>query len=163
MKAEDEEATIHYIEPDEDPGRMQINKLALALTRDIMAELPEATRQTILALFPNLPQDAHAFLERLVRIAPTDGIEMSDAEMYTLYIAYDMMGRVLTSSYKDFAMAPFEADGPMTEPERNYIYKTLVMSIETVFEDMEVYAADCECLPELPAIKQKLQLIPVFD
>lgn len=163
MKDEDIEPEGHYIEPDEDPGRMQINKLALALTRDIMGELPEATTQAILALFPNLPQDAHALLVRLLSIPPTDGIEMSDAEIYTLYIAYDVMGKILTSDYKDFAMTPFEADGPMSEEEKNYIYKTLVMSIETVFEDTESYAADCDCLEELPDIKRRIMLLPSFD
>ncbi len=163
MKDEDEEATTHYFEPDEDPGRMQMNKLALALTRDLKGEMPEATTQAILALFPNLFQDAGALLERLVRIAPTDGIEMTDGEIYTLYIAYDMMGRILTSRYKDFAMAPFEADEPMSEAEKTFVYKTLVMSIKTVFEDIEAYAEDCDCLEELPDIKRRILLLPSFD
>lgn len=163
MKDEDTEPEGHYIEPDEDPGRMQMNKLALALTRDLKAILPEATTQAILALFPNLFQDAGALLERLARVAPTDGFEMSDGEIYTLYLAYDMMGKILTSSYKDFVRAIMEADGPMSEPEWAFVYKTLVMCIETVFRDTEEYAADCDCLEELPDIKRRILLLPSFD
>ena len=143
--------------------RVKLNQFTLALLAYLEHEFSDELNQLILSLFPDLYKDASALQKRFGDYNPEKGIKMKDNEVYTLYIAYDILGRLFASNYREDVLKGFREHDPMNPETKEKLYQVALLNIAPQLQQTESYAAQTKSLKELPEVKKKLLKMPVFE
>lgn len=153
----------HKIRPEEQT--VNLSRMSLASIHEMQRIFQNHINQAILAQFPSIYDDAVALLKRFNGYEQQKGIELTDKELYTLYICLDLMGRVLTSSYWDalFDTMPKKEEGLEDPGAQRLILQMAAPNIDNFFKLTEQYAEQTNSLKKLPRIKEQLRQLPIFD
>ncbi len=145
--------------------RLLLNQWVVANLDYMQFELPDKAMEVLLDISPTLFQDASLLLTKLKGAKPDKVINLNDTEFYTLYLGYDLLGRLLSSSYRDQVMTAFSDDEevPLISRAKEKMYRLALVNIGPMLKDSDAYARQHKCLKELPVIKRKLKGMPVFD
>lgn len=146
-------------------ARLTMNSWVLKNLVYIQYEMPEHILAALTDIQPNLFKDAELLSKRLETAVPDKTILLEDTEIYTLYLAYDFLGRLLASSYRDQVMIAFRDDGAQTyTPEfLERLLRYALVNIAPMLEETDTYARRFKCLKDLPEIKRKLRKMPVLE
>jgi|GEM_PF-3407902 len=153
---------IHKIRPEE--LTINLARMSLAGVHQIERELPTHVSESINSQFPNLFDDAFALLHRFDGYEQKTGIELSDEEIYTLYITLDIMGRIFTSGFRTVFFGHIVPAAELSDPaSQQFIVDAALPNIDNFFKLTNSYAAQTNSLERLPEIKRRLRLLPMFD
>ena len=152
----------HTLRPEE--LTVNLSRMSLATVHDLEWVLPPDLCQSIRRQFHTLFEDAHALLRRLDGYEQKVGIELSEEEIYTLYVTLDMMGRIFTSDYRAVFFGHIVKGKELSDPvAQQFIVQTALPNIDNFFKLTNQYAAQTNSLERLPDIKRRLGLLPMFD
>lgn len=143
---------------------LSLNQWILVNLFYLKHELPDDYRSALLDISPSLFTDASLLNQRLETVQPDKAAMLNDAEMYTLYIAYDILGRLLASSWRDRVVNGFREEAeklPATKVEK--LYRYALATIGPTLKETEKYARREKCLKQLPEIKRNLRQLPDLD
>ncbi len=145
--------------------RLSANRWIVANLKYTSYELPEDFMAALLNIRPTLLADASALSEKLDIVEPDKTVLLNDGEIYTLYIAYDLYGRLLASSWRDQVLRGFreEDENPLPASTIEKLYRFAVVNIDPMLKDTQTYARQEKCLKQLPEIRRMLKRLPVLD
>ncbi len=146
-------------------GRLLMNRWVVKTLDLLQFEMPGDVLAVLLDINPNLFQDADSLAERLLTLEANKTIKLNDTDIYTMYLGYDMLGRMLSSSYREKVLNAFNDEGKetLTAEVREKLYRFAKVNIAPIIDDTETYARQFNCLKLLPEIKRKLKRMPLFD
>ena len=128
-------------------------------------ELPEYYTAALLNIRPHLIEDGSLLLKKITVAEPEKNIMLNDAEMYALYMAYNLFGRLLASSWRDEVMHAFRKDRENLPPPAmmEKYYRLALVNVDPMLKRIATYARQEKCLKELPEIRRMLKRLPVLD
>lgn len=154
-------ARTHTMQPND--FMVSLNTWMLKLVRMMEYEFSPSVNQAVLAAFPGLYEDAKALHDRFDDYDPKKGIKLNDQEMYTFYIGFDFLGRLLVSDYREAIMFSFQENATGDGKEADALFRAMVKRLSPMLKDMESYSEETNSLPELPEVKRKLASLPMFE
>lgn len=153
-------ARTHTMQPND--FMVTLNAWMLKLVRMMEYEFSKPVNEAVLAAFPSLYQDAKALHERFDDHDYKKEIDLTDKEMYTLYIGYDFLGRLLVSDFREAIMHSFKGDEMGNGEEEHPIFRATIKYLSPILKNVETYAKETKSLPALPEVKRKLAQLPMF-
>jgi hypothetical protein len=157
-----ETKTMHRMRPEEQ--MVNLSRMSLANVNQIEQYLTEPIKAGITAQFPTIFDDAYDLIEKFKDYDRSVGVEFTDDELYTLYICLDLMGRIFTSSYWDVLFDSMPKHEGLGDAGAQLLIQDFALpNIDNFFKRTEMYAEQTNNLKELPAIKERLRRLPMFD
>jgi len=153
-------ARTHTMQPND--FMVTLNTWTLELVMMMEFEFSRPVNEAVLASFPGLYQDAKALHDRFDDYDPQKGIQLTDKEIYTFYIGYDFVGRLLVSDFREAIMRSFKAGQEGDDGETDAFFRATIKHISPMLRDMESYAKETKSLPALAEVKRKLANLPPF-
>lgn len=152
----------HKLHPEE--FTVNLIRMALSAAHPIYLMLSERDFQALVAQFPTLPKDAMALVKRYDGYEQKKGIELSDEEIFTLYVSLDLLGRIFSSNYRETYFREIVKGEEFSNPvDQQFIVDAALPNIDNFFKVTALYAAQTNSLKQLPDIKRRLLLLPMFD
>lgn len=144
-----------------DEGTHLLAGLVLGLINYVQFMYPPAYKEAVLAQFPEVFGHADELVKYLKEFTFLDAIELGDDAVYTLYICYDLTGRLFVSSLYDEVMADLTKENTIHPPEvMRRIYQHSLSNIQPFLVATEMYAKKLGKLPLLGSIKSRLAKLP---
>lgn len=156
-------ATTHSLYPDE--GMLHLAGMVLGMINYVQFEYPPAYNEAVLAQFPDLYEQTSALTNFMQKATAFEGIELTDEDVYTLYICYDLMGRLFISGLYEEIIDGLMKDSPSPHPPETLkkVYQHSLSNIQPFLVATELYAKKLNKLPMLGFIKKKLERLPELN
>lgn len=139
--------------------------LTLSMVRFMRFDYPDHYKAAIDSQFPGLFDEADTLWDSIDGVEPSDEVEFSDDEIYTLYICHDLMGRILVSDlYESVIEGIYKENNFPVQPETmKLVYQHSLSNIQPFLMAAELYAQQTDALPMLGTIKNRLGKLPMLD
>lgn len=134
--------------------------MVLKMISYVQFEYPPDYQAAVKELFPGFFSQADSLSEWYDTLEARSMTALSDDQLYTLYISYDLMGRFSLSEMYGPLMEDLRQSAGQPEEAGRLVYRFSLSNIWPFLQAVELYALQTNSLPGLPSVKARLQRLP---